>query len=115
MRHGCAHAADAPGEHAHDVHREVRHFIDHERKVRASITESSQASFTRAVDERGAVSIIDMKPIASFGPTTSITRSPITISIEPDCKMYMHWPASPWLNTVLPAPKLIVAPALFAN
>jgi hypothetical protein len=30
------------------------------RKVRASTTDSSQVSLTRAVDERGASSIIDM-------------------------------------------------------
>ena len=56
-----------------------------------------------------------MKPIASFGPTTSITFSPMTISMVPDCTMYMHCPGSPLLNTTLPFPKFRFAPALFAN
>ena len=44
-----------------------------------------------------------MNPIASFGPQTSITLSPIVISITPDCTTYMQVPASPLLNTTLPA------------
>jgi hypothetical protein len=35
--------------------------------------------------------------------------------MTPDCTMYMHCPASPLLNTMLPALKLRLAPALFAN
>ena len=45
---------------------------------------------TRAVEERGEPSTIDMKPIASLAPTVSITVSPIAISITPDCTMYMQ-------------------------
>ena len=56
-----------------------------------------------------------MKPMASFGPTVSIILSPIVISSTPDCTMYMQLPASPWLNTTAPAPKLMVAPTLRAN
>src|SRR5215831_7671023 len=46
-----------------------------------------------------------MNPIASFGPQISMTLSPITISITPDCTMHMHEPGSPLLKTTLPAPK----------
>src|SRR4051794_2169427 len=56
-----------------------------------------------------------MKPIASLAVHTSMTVSPITISITPDCTTYMHDPASPLLNTTPPAGKLIFAPALRAN
>ncbi len=49
------------------------------------MTDTSQASFTRAVDERGAPSTMDMKPIASFSPQISTTLSPIIISMTPDC------------------------------
>jgi hypothetical protein len=56
-----------------------------------------------------------MKPIASFGPQTSITLSPIIISITPDCTTYMQEPASPLLNTTLPAAKVTFAPARCAN
>src|SRR6267378_3749650 len=85
------------------------------RNLRWSRIESSTAFLTRAVDERGALSIIDMKPIASFGPHTSITFSPISISIVPDCTMYMQFPASPLLNTTLPAGNATLTPAFLAN
>src|SRR4051812_36530247 len=85
------------------------------RKVRPSITDNSQASFTRAVELRGALSTIDMKPIASFGPTVSMTLSPMTISIMPDCTMYMQLPGSPLLKTTVPAANARVAPAPRAN
>src|ERR1043166_2148739 len=85
------------------------------RNLRWSITDSSQASFTRAVDERGAPSTIDMKPIASLGPHTSTTFSPMTISTTPDCTTYMQAPASLLLNTTFPACKVMVVPALLAN
>src|SRR5579859_1978835 len=51
-----------------------------------------------------------MKPIASFGPQTSTTLSPITISTTPDCTTNMVEPASPRLNTWLPAAKLMRCP-----
>src|SRR5215472_8052110 len=79
------------------------------------MTESSQSSLTRAVEERGALSIIDMKPIASLGPQTSTTFSPITISTTPDCTTNMVEPGSPRLNTSLPAAKLMLVPARRAN
>ena len=60
------------------------------RKVRGSISDSSHASRARAVDERGLSSIIDMKPSASFAPMVSITLSPITMSMTPDCTIYMQ-------------------------
>ena len=63
---------------------------------------SSQASLTRAVEERGEPSTIDMKPIASLAPTVSITVSPIAISMTPDCTIYMQLPESPLLNTTEP-------------
>jgi hypothetical protein len=72
------------------------------RNRRWSITDNSQASLTRAVDERGAPSIIDIKPMASFSLQTSTTVSPIIISMIPDCTMYIHDPGSPLLNTRLP-------------
>src|SRR5262249_15669459 len=56
-----------------------------------------------------------MKPIASFGPTVSITLSPITISMVPDCTMYMQAPESPRWNTSLPALTRMLVPALRAN
>jgi hypothetical protein len=46
------------------------------RKVRASMTETSQSCFTRAVEERNAPSTIDMKPIASFSPQVSTNAAP---------------------------------------
>ena len=79
------------------------------------MTETSHASLTRAVEERGASSITDMKPIASLVPHTSTTRSPITISMTPDCTTYMHSPASPLLKTTLPAAKVRLVPAFLAN
>ena len=79
------------------------------------MTETSQASLTRAVEERGASSIIDMKPMASLAPHTSTTRSPIVISMTPDCTTYMHSPGSPLLKTTLPAAKLRLVPAFLAN
>src|SRR5262249_31108800 len=79
------------------------------------VRESSQGSLTRAVELLGAPSTIDMNPIASFGPQTSITLSPITISITPDCTMYMQEPGSPWLKTTLPALNVTFAPARWAN
>src|SRR5436305_830678 len=85
------------------------------RNLRASITESSQSSLTRAVDERGDWSTIDMKPIASFGPQVSMTLSPSTISITPDCTTYMQLPASPLLNTTAPDLKARLVPTLCAN
>src|SRR5882757_7634320 len=85
------------------------------RNLRWSRIESSTASFTRAVDERGAWSITDMKPIASFGPHTSTSFSPITISITPNCTMYMQLPGSPLLNTVLPGGNVTFTPAFLAN
>src|SRR5262245_24628832 len=77
--------------------------------------ESSQASLTRAVELLGTPSIIDMNPIASFGPQISITLSPIIISITPDCTMYMQEPVSPLLKTTLPAVNVTFAPARWAN
>src|SRR5665213_3139583 len=85
------------------------------RKVRGSISDSSQASRARAVDERGLSSIIDMKPSASFAPMVSITLSPIIMSMTPDCTIYMHSPASPLLKTTPPGDTLMVAPALLAK
>src|SRR5581483_153279 len=85
------------------------------RNLRWSMMDSSTASLTRAVEVRAAPSIIDMKPIASFGPHTSITLSPITISTTPDCTTYMQVPGSPLLKTTLPAGKLTLAPAPLAN
>src|SRR5205814_5975819 len=76
---------------------------------------SSLSASTRAVDERGWPSIIDMKPIASLASTVSTTLSPIIIAIVPDCTMYMHAPVSPRTNTSAPAFTTIVAPALLAN
>jgi len=70
---------------------------------------------TRAVELLGALSIMDMNPIASLGPQTSITLSPMTISIRPDCTIYMHEPGSPLLKTTLPAPYDTFAPARCAN
>src|SRR5689334_8404312 len=66
------------------------------------MSDSSHASLTRAVELRAAPSIIDMNPIASLGPQVSITVSPISISITPDCTMYMQEPGSFLLNTMLP-------------
>ena len=100
--HRLAHAADAPRHRAHDVEREIRHLVDHEAEL-ALVDERELARLLdRAVEERGAPSIIDMKPIASFAPQTSTTLSPITISMTPDCTTYMHEPASPLLKTTLP-------------
>src|ERR1700681_2901093 len=58
---------------------------------------------------------MDMNPIASFGPHISITLSPMTISIRPDCTTYMHEPGSPLLKTTLPAAYVTFAPARCAN
>src|SRR6266516_3038712 len=85
------------------------------RNLRWSIRDSSQASLTRAVELLGAPSTIDMNPIASFGPQISTTLSPITISITPDCTMYMQLPGSPLLKIKLPALNVTFAPALCAN
>jgi hypothetical protein len=85
------------------------------RNLRWSITDSSQSSLTRAVELLGALSIIDMNPIASLDPQISITLSPITISITPDCTIYMQVPGSPLLKTTLPALNVTLAPALRAN
>src|SRR5262245_33037590 len=56
-----------------------------------------------------------MNPIASLDPQISITLSPITISITPDCTIYMQVPGSPLLKTTLPALNVTLAPALRAN
>jgi hypothetical protein len=111
LLHHLTHTANAAGHRVHDVEREVRNFVDHEAEVRPSITDNSQASFTRAVELRGALSTIDMKPIASFGPTASMILSPIIISIMPDCTMYMQLPGSPLLNTTVPAANVRFGPA----
>src|SRR5436190_9766757 len=73
--------------------------------------DSSTGSLTRAVELRAAPSTIDMKPIASFGPQTSTTLSPMTISTTPDCTTYMQVPGSPLLKTTPPAGNVTLTPA----
>jgi hypothetical protein len=109
------HAADAPGHGAHDVAGEIRHLVDHEAELALVDDRQLDRSLTRAVELRAAPSITDMKPIASFGPQTSITVSPITISMTPDCTTYMQVPGSPLLKTMLPAENVTLAPARLAN
>jgi hypothetical protein len=108
-----AHAANAVRHRAHDVGGEIRHLVDHEAEF--ALIDDRQFGGFPDPRRRRAPSMTDMKPIASLGPQTSITLSWITISTTPDCTTYMQLPASPWLNTTLPAGNVILVPALAAN
>src|SRR4029077_15058818 len=113
--HHLAHAANPPRHGPHDVEGEVRHLVDHKAELSLIIRESSQVSLTRAVELLGASSTMDMNPIASFAPQISITLSPVTISMRPDCTIYMQEPTSPLLKTMLPALNVTDAPIRCAN
>jgi hypothetical protein len=79
LLHHLTHAANAAGHRAHDVEREVRNFVDHEAEVRPSITDNSQASFTRAVELRGALSTIDMNQSPRSTSDSALQRAHIDV------------------------------------